>query len=158
MNFNELSMEKGTYVLILKALEPVSVKVGSLGRVTLSEGYYAYVGSARIGIRARVGRHLKLARLKAGKLKWHLDYVLISDYIEPYYLIYVNGYFIEHDIAQALLRHEGIEVAAKGFGSSDCHCVSHFFKLVVNQDPPLFIASLIKQMGYTPCVLKLNAK
>ena len=145
-------------MLILKASAPVSVKVASLGQVTLSEGYYAYVGSAKAGIKARVGRHLKLARLKTGKLRWHLDYILVNDSIEPYSLIYVNESFIEHEIAQALLGHGDTEVVARGFGSSDCNCVSHFFKLRTNQEPSLFVASLIRQMGYMPCVLGLNTK
>ncbi|WP_198002061.1 GIY-YIG nuclease family protein [Caldivirga maquilingensis] len=157
MDFNELSVERGTYVLILKVSAPVSVKVASLGWVTLSEGYYAYVGSAKVGVKTRVGRHLRLVRLKTGKLRWHLDYILVNNSVEPYSIIYVNESFIEHEVAQALLECRDTEVAARGFGSSDCNCVSHFFKLKTNQDPSLLVASLIRRMGYTPCVLRLNS-
>ncbi len=155
-DFNDLTVERGTYVLILKASAQALVKVASLGQFTLSEGYYAYVGSAKVGIRARVGRHLRLARFKVGRLRWHIDYVLVNESIEPYSLVYVNGSFIEHEVAQGLLRHKDTEVAVRGFGSSDCHCVSHFFKLKVSQEPSLLVASLIRQMGYMPCIVRLN--
>ncbi|WP_292000403.1 DUF123 domain-containing protein [Caldivirga sp.] len=154
--FNELSTERGTYVLILNASSLVSINVASLGQVTLNEGYYAYVGSAKVGIKTRVGRHIKLAMLKAGKLRWHLDYVLVNSNITLHSLIYINNSYIEHEVAQALYRHRNIDVAVRGFGSSDCNCVSHFFKLNSSQDPSMFIASLIKQMGYIPCILKLS--
>ena len=150
-DFNDLTVERGTYVLILKASAQALVKVASLGQFTLSEGYYAYVGSAKVGIRARVGRHLRLARFKVGRLRWHIDYVLVNENIEPYSLVYVNGSFIEHGIAQGLLRHKDTEVAVRGFGSSDGHCVSHFFKWKGGRGPYTLEAPSIRKRGSRPC-------
>lgn len=54
-------MEKkisGIYVLFISARRSILLKVGALGKIKLSKGTYAYVGSAQNGIKMRIARHL----------------------------------------------------------------------------------------------------
>jgi len=62
---------KGAYILILYL--PHSSTVKSKAKVWfLEEGVYAYVGSAKRGIKARVLRYLS----KNKKKHWHIDHLL----------------------------------------------------------------------------------
>ena len=74
----EIPGEKGVYTLLIKIGEKIEADVGALGRVKLDEGYYLYVGSALGpgGLKARISRHFR----KSKKLKWHIDFLLISEY------------------------------------------------------------------------------
>lgn len=119
----ELPQDKGVYVLFLRCLKSCDVRVGSLGSVSLKEGVYAYVGSAfgGGGIKSRLGRHLKTGK----KCRWHIDY--IRRHMSVAALCYtLEGAEQEHIIADRFIA-SGCEVPMKGFGSSDCGCVSHLF-------------------------------
>lgn len=151
---NELRVG-GTYILVLNVAEPTLIKVGSLGLVKLDAGYYAYVGSARGGLRGRVGRHIRVSRSKVGKLRWHIDYLLISSSVKLHYVIYVANAYIEHVVAEALSVNQLIKVAVKGFGSTDCNCVTHLFR-INEPDSVKPILSVIRELGYEPCVIPLS--
>ena len=71
----------------------------------------------------RVERHLK--RYK--RMFWHIDYLLKSPYVK------VLEVFVKHApqaeecrIAEEL---KGGGIPVQGFGSSDCKCCSHLFKI-----------------------------
>jgi Uri superfamily endonuclease len=70
--------KRGAYVLYFDIETTLTLHVGSLGSSVFPAGRYAYVGSARRGIAARVSRHKRLAVEKAGKIHWHIDYLLIN--------------------------------------------------------------------------------
>jgi Uncharacterized conserved protein len=152
-SINELGGLGGTYILILRLKNQVRVKVGSLGLVNLPAGYYAYVGSARGGFRARVGRHLKLTLLKEGRLRWHIDYLLMEDSTIVHGIVYVKEAFIEHELAKALAKGSGIEAAVLGFGSTDCGCPTHLFRISNEQDPEGLVSLVVRGMGYTANVI-----
>jgi Uncharacterized conserved protein len=145
---NELGNAKGTYVLILRLKDQIRVRAGSLGLINLQAGYYAYVGSAKGGLRARVGRHLKLALLKEGRLRWHIDYLLTDSNTTIHSIVYVKEAFIEHELARALARSSDVEAAVLGFGSTDCNCPTHLFKLNNEKDPEGPVSSAIRSMGH----------
>ena len=48
------------------------MEVGVLGPVAFPKGFYAYCGSAMVGLAARINRHLRRKK----KVRWHVDYLL----------------------------------------------------------------------------------
>ncbi|MCD6502712.1 MAG: DUF123 domain-containing protein [Thermoplasmata archaeon] len=112
-------MERGTYILILRVTKSRRVNVGSLGYVTLTPGYYFYVGSGKRGVNHRIRRHF--ARKK--KPHWHIDYVTTASDVYPIGYLYVP-LFVEEDLARCLSRNLSF---LKGFGCSDSRAPSHMF-------------------------------
>jgi Uri superfamily endonuclease len=112
---------KGVYALVIQIESPISPRVGSLGRINLTEGTYVYLGSAQNGIEKRVKRHLKKDKRKF----WHIDYLLENRNTRV-----VRVLFKETDKTQECKFAK--EIATKnepvrGFGCSDCKCGSHLF-------------------------------
>ena len=112
----------GTYLLLLKVAAVADIDVGKLGELAIKPGFYVYSGSAfgPGGLNARIGRHLRPLK----KLRWHIDYLRREvDDIAAYFQIDSRN---ECAFAKALGTAGG-EIPLKGFGSSDCRCVSHLF-------------------------------
>jgi Uri superfamily endonuclease len=120
----------GAYVLHLDVKGTVTLRAGAIGTITLTPGRYVYVGSARKSIESRVARHQRLAKAKAGKLHWHIDYLLTHPGIE---LIGRDSYagYGECDIAQRIASLQGSSVPVPHFGASDCRsgCRAHLFRV-----------------------------
>ncbi|MDW5562601.1 MAG: GIY-YIG nuclease family protein [Methanomassiliicoccus sp.] len=90
----------------------------------MKAGRYAYVGSARNGLEARTGRHLE----GTGKKRWHIDYLMgMAEDKEA--LLFPSGDDIECSLAFRLRALPGTAEPIAGFGSSDCRCRSHLFRL-----------------------------
>lgn len=106
----------GAYVMLFRMNEHRSVAVGRLGVFDLPEGWYAYVGSAMNGLKARTDRHLQGARRK----HWHIDHLLPLA-SERSALLVPSDVNIECRIAEVIQGWEGTTMPIKGFGSSDCH-------------------------------------
>ena len=121
---------RGAYVLHLDIKETVTLRAGAIGTITLIPGHYVYVGSARKSIESRLARHQRLAKAKAGKLHWHVDYLLTHPGIE---LIGQDAYagHGECDIAKRIASLEGASVPVPRFGASDCRsgCRAHLFRV-----------------------------
>ena len=119
-------MEKkigGIYVLFISVKRSMLLKVGALGKIELSKGTYAYVGSAQNGIKMRVARHLKREKRKF----WHIDYLLTQKNARVEKVIYKETLKEEEcRIAQTLCK---LGNPVRGFGCSDCSCSSHLFKI-----------------------------
>jgi len=114
---------KGTYILIIRLEKDQSIKIGSLGSISFSKGYYFYVGSAfgkSVSIESRVSRHLS----KNKKLRWHIDYFLMNENAQVIDALVFEGKKIECKLAKKLSKNF---VSIKKFGCSDCSCKSHFF-------------------------------
>jgi Uri superfamily endonuclease len=120
----------GAYVLHLIVKRTVTLCAGAIGAITLLSGHYVYVGSARKSIKSRVARHRRLALTKAGKLHWHIDYLLVHPEIE---LIGEEAFaeYRECDIAQRIASLKGASVPVPRFGASDCRsgCGTHLFRV-----------------------------
>ena len=110
---------KGSYVLLIQLPEEQTITIGSLKAVHFPGGYYAYVGSAMGGFKARLRHHLKRNK----KPHWHIDYLLQKASIRDVILCETEER-AECTIAQALSRRFD---SIPGFGSSDCKCRSHLF-------------------------------
>jgi len=114
---------KGIYVLVVSVERNINVKVGKLGSLRFERGLYAYVGSAQNNLQKRVRRHLGREKKKF----WHIDFLLDNLHVKVLQVFYRNvERFEECRIAKELGK-EG--VAVPDFGSSDCRCKSHLFKV-----------------------------
>jgi Uri superfamily endonuclease len=122
----------GSYVLILNLAKTTKIRVGRLGCIDFKRGYYAYVGSALGpgGLAARIRHHLKPAK----NPHWHIDYLGRVAVITEIFLCEGPRRF-EHVWAQKFSELTETGVPAKGFGSSDCRCLTHLFYM---KKRPLF--------------------
>lgn len=119
----DLTPAKGSYILLLRLDEPVSIRVGRLGDFDFPAGYYTYSGSALGpgGIWARIARHIRKNKAR----HWHIDYLsqtakIIAVVAEP------SSVRRECEWNARLSQEKGA-VVAPGFGSSDCSCITHLF-------------------------------
>ena len=118
------SNRRGVYVLVLEAHG--TVRVGRLGRQRF-DGVYLYVGSALgPGGLKRVERHRAVALGRNKTRRWHIDYLLALGSLRGVFVIETSQK-IECAVAQRLSRIA--QPVVKGFGSSDCQCCTHLFRL-----------------------------
>ncbi len=114
---------KGVYCLQICVRKNIRVKTGALGIIHFPAGRYLYTGSAQNNLEKRIQRHLSTRK----RIHWHIDYLLVNRNAKVEKIFYREA---EKDqeckTAAVLSRTEG---AVKGFGSSDCRCVSHLFHL-----------------------------
>jgi Uri superfamily endonuclease len=115
---------KGVYLLLINLKKNSRIKIGRLGRITFSKGFYVYVGSALNSLQARVARHLSSEK----KLKWHIDYLLASPNAEVETVITRQTEKKIECKVNEIIQKFGKPV--EKFGSSDCKCKSHltYFK------------------------------
>jgi len=113
---------KGIYVLIIQINQAIQPKIGALGELTLTEGLYAYVGSAQNNLELRVARHQRREK----RLFWHIDYLLNNEAARVIAVYYKPGCKTAECKIASLLEANAQPIA--GFGSSDCHCGSHLFQ------------------------------
>ena len=118
---------RGAYCLCVYVKDEVNVEVGALGRLSFAPGRYIYVGSALNGLTARVTRHVNTSRGVHKAIRWHIDYLLKEPevHIESVYTRLADRK-IECDLAGEVAK-TGEPV--KGFGCSDCGCVSHLYSV-----------------------------
>ncbi len=121
---HELKNTKGTYIIFTCLKTEKYIRIGKLGTFCFYPGYYGYVGSAfgPGGISSRVGHHLHTA----SEPHWHMDYFRKEILIEEIWICN-DEKPLEHVFADLFLRMVGTSIPVKGFGSSDCRCVSHLF-------------------------------
>ena len=114
---------KGTYILLIEIGKDVKINVGSLGKIKFRKGQYCYVGSGMNNLGKRIQRHLS----KEKEIHWHIDYLLESGAVEVKRVYYMdNGKREECEVAYEIGRF-GTKI--KKFGSSDCKCLSHLFRV-----------------------------
>ncbi len=122
----ELPAAAGSYVLELDLRESLTLSPGRLGTFRLGPGCVRYYGSARGpgGLRARVGRHLRPAdRRSARPRHWHVDALTV---LVPVSRVMIAFEESECELLRRDLESGRFEVAAAGFGSSDCRsCPAH---------------------------------
>lgn len=110
--------EPGSYLLVLRTDRRLNLAVGHLGARGFRRGWHGYTGSARRGLRARLGGHLAPAR----PVHWHVDALRGAGRLAEL-CIMVGSARIECALA-ARLAALGAEGGAD-FGSSDCRCPGH---------------------------------
>jgi len=125
-----MKLNKGSYLLLIKIKKPVKIKTGFLGLIYFDRGHYVYVGSAMNNLQKRVKRHLESSNLEKGQEKkhWHIDYLLSNDNVKIIEVYYKESEIKEECLMAKKVKRESFH-KIKGFGSSDCKCKSHLFKI-----------------------------
>ena len=138
---------KGTYVLILRLTEPVTLTIGRLGSFDFPAGWYGYVGSAlgAGGLRGRLKHHLNPVR----RPHWHIDYLRQAATLETIWYLASEG-VLEHAWASALQALPGATVPAPRFGASDCRCAAHLIQLPDRPDLDAFRELVKEPVAYWP--------
>ena len=116
-----LAGDKGAYLIGLALSSDIALRLATCSARELKAGSYLYCGSARGagGIAARVKRHFRRHKTP----HWHLDRLTV--FAEQIAALPVPG-GNECDLVEQLLRSRRFEIAAAGFGSSDCRrCEGH---------------------------------
>lgn len=139
-------MDKGIYCLVLKN-PSCTATVGALGDLAFLSGWHCYVGSALgPGGLARLERHLKLAKNKDRKPKWHIDYLLTSPQFAVAYAVSAPTTDpLECRLAEALARSM---TGVSRFGCSDCDCPSHLF--FSPRNPKTAVIAAFAGLGLVP--------
>jgi Uri superfamily endonuclease len=114
---------KGVYVLVIQVDEDTGVNVGAIGRLTFKKGLYAYVGSAQNNLEQRVKRHLRKGKRKF----WHVDYLLDNEATKVVEVFQQQADKAEECAIAGVIGERGDPI--DGFGSSDCSCKSHLFRI-----------------------------
>jgi|TARA_B100001013_G_scaffold211915_1_gene128914 Uri superfamily endonuclease len=120
-----LPSSAGTYAIVMRAQDRQQLQIGRLGGVQLSKGWYVYVGSAfgPGGLAARVSRHLRCHKTR----HWHIDHLIWATTVrEVWYSQRQRD--LEHCWAQAALDQPAAQNLLRGFGASDCQCLSHLVR------------------------------
>jgi Uri superfamily endonuclease len=118
---------RGSYAICIRILERITVKVGSLGDLVFEPGRYIYVGSALKGIIPRISRHAEMSKGNLFSFFWHIDYLLKEkNVIIESFFIKISDDREECAIAEQISMISG---SIANFGSSDCKCKSHLFKI-----------------------------
>lgn len=135
-------LEQGIYALILHCAQGEAIFIGALRDVYFSPGFYVYVGSAHGpgGVFARVRRHLASDK----RMHWHIDYLTASLQIVEVWYSHAEKY-CEHEWVEAVQEIPGVRPAVRGFGSSDCSCITHLFHLGCEPDVDNFLQLVHKR-------------
>jgi Uri superfamily endonuclease len=118
----------GAYILHLDVPQPLTLKAGAFKGAAIPSGRYVYIGSARSGIEARIARHKRLAEQKAGKLHWHIDYLLTHPQTRLTAYTELPG-ASECDVSRHIASRRGVSAPVPNFGSTDCRsgCKAHLY-------------------------------
>jgi len=127
-----------TYLLQIMLGTDRKARIGSLGGVHFKKGTYFYVGSAKVGLKARIRRHLSRKK----NIFWHIDHLLSSNQAKIK-KIWINARAMECQMAREFKR-QGYDFIKK-FGSSDCPCKSHLFFIRKNISE---VQNLLKSKGF----------
>lgn len=120
---------KGTYLILIKLIKPITIKVGAQGMIPFNQGFYIYIGSAMgekgsTTLLNRVKRHVRKRTQKS--VHWHIDYLLDSKFSHIVQLFLIPSKERLECYLASRLRESAEDFIPK-FGCSDCSCKSHLF-------------------------------
>jgi len=126
-----------TYIILIENYKDREVFIGRLGKLNFSKGIYAYIGSGKKNIMARIKRHLSNNK----KIFWHIDYLLNrKTRIKE---VWISSKEAECKMAKYFVKYGFSYI--KNFGSSDCRCQSHLFFVHNNRRK---IRNILKKMKF----------
>ena len=118
------------------------LQIGKLGWIDFEQGYYVYIGSARRAMQSRLLRHLSQKKNRF----WHIDYLLSTPSLGTITNIWISSEPCECTISQKIFQHRIGMIVRKSFGSSDCSCPAHLFK--VNPEGLIPLSQILAQNGF----------
>jgi sugar fermentation stimulation protein A len=117
--------DRGSYLIVLRKKRAGTCRIGKLGRIRFEKGYYIYVGSGLANLAKRIERHRRLEKKK----HWHIDYLRATcEWVGALPILTADD--LECAIAKRFRKLAEEEIP--GFGSSDCACPSHLFRMGEN--------------------------
>jgi len=137
---NIIKKSEATYILVINVSKNLKIRVGRLGEVSFKEGDYLYFGSAKGCLERRLQRHLR----KEKRIFWHIDYLLENQKVKILQ-IWTMDKKVECQTAEVFYQNSTTKIIKKGFGSSDCKCLTHLF-FVKNKKQ---IESILKKIGFS---------
>lgn len=142
---------KGVYVLLMHIGRSVTARTGSLGRLHFEKGVYAYVGSAFNGLEPRISRHLSKRK---ENMHWHIDYLTSSPYASTECVIMgETNKRVECKVSKTIAS-KPFSSEVPAFGSSDCNCNSHLYRIDMSIDESLQeMREIFSALGLTPVAL-----
>lgn len=150
-NKSMLPKMNGAYVLLMHIGRPVVAKTGSLGRLHFGKGVYAYVGSALSGLEPRISRHLSKRK---ESMHWHIDYLTSSPYASIEHVVMGETEKKAECKVSKAIASRPFSNMVPDFGSSDCNCNSHLYRLDSSIDESLQeLKGIFSSLGLTPIVL-----
>jgi len=111
-----------------------------LGEVSFKEGDYIYIGSAKGCLETRLQRHLR----KEKKIFWHIDYLVENQKVKILQ-IWTMDKKVECQTAEVFYQNPTAEIIKKGFGSSDCKCLTHLFFIKDKKKTE----NILKEIGFS---------
>jgi len=118
----------GAYVLLVVLEETTDIVAGSVGELRLLPGNYLYCGSAQGGLVPRLARHMRSGK----RIHWHVDRLTeVGEVVGA--LTFHGGKEMECELSALLKRIPGVVPMGHRFGSSDCHCPTHLFRVSDDQ-------------------------
>ena len=119
-----MNANSGVYALLIRVPTRRRITVGALGHHLFPRGLYVYIGSAKVGLRSRIARH----RRRTKRIHWHVDYLLENARtVAVATFDWRRG--AECQLARRAAANGVAEGFVRGFGSSDCRCRTHLFRL-----------------------------
>ena len=116
---------RGVYLLFLRVVKDFDIRVGGLGSINFERGLYVYVGSAQNSVEKRLRRHLR----KRKPLRWHIDYLTANPYVQ---ILNASIFPLSKPYeckAAKIISSIGETYPIPRFGSTDCRCRSHLFRI-----------------------------
>ncbi|WKZ20445.1 MAG: GIY-YIG nuclease family protein [Candidatus Jettenia sp. CY-1] len=107
-----------------------------MGTYNFAAGFYVYIGSAQNNLERRIERHMR----KEKKFHWHIDYLLAYGKVICVHT-YALGKNWECRLSQKIGTTKNATAPVKGFGSSDCGCISHLY--FFQNNPKVKMSTLI---------------
>lgn len=162
MAYCKISDGSGVYVLIIESTKDKTIRIGHFGSHYFPKGIYAYIGSALgnhgMNLEVRILRHLSSEK----KMRWHIDYLLISENVEIVAVIYSETFSRMECSLSKSMEEIGMKSLVKGFGSSDCHekCKSHLYYFPNGTVEQLIsnIRKIYKKLDLMPNALSIRAR
>jgi Uri superfamily endonuclease len=141
----------GAYVLLMHIGRSATTGTGSLGKLHFRKGVYAYVGSALNGLDPRISRHLSKRK---ENMHWHIDYLTSSPYASTECVIMgETSKRVECKVSKAIAS-KPFSSEVPAFGSSDCTCKSHLYRIDMSIDESLReMKEIFFALGLSPVVL-----
>jgi len=138
----------GVYALLFRLTCDLTINTGRLGVKTYCSGWYAYVGSARRGISARLKHHMRAIHPRP---HWHIDYLLPQCSLSTIVVAETSG-----DLECAISRYmAGRFRVVSRFGASDCRCKGHLFQSDSEESLAETLQEAIKESEYIPQIITI---
>lgn len=117
--FEQINPDHTLYTVYFNLVKEREIQIGKLGLFHFKKGTYIYVGSAKRNIQSRINRHKKIEK----KQHWHFDYLRPYGTITK--IITYENQTGECSLREKIMEEKSGSLPIKGFGSSDCNCLSH---------------------------------